>query len=214
MKEKDFINQLKLLIGFKKRKHELVSIKDIDFDVRDQYNLTIALKSLFNLCSIELDSNLKNKLKSDFEKFSDQGRWIIHNTFNGGVFLREPERILFIKLEFSSVNNIAKAIVEFESEIRNKRNTKYKPNTGKTEVFEWKIHSIFPHFNLFPKIVQGYLISTLAKIGKEICENSNKNSWHLIYTHDFEISAILENEVIEKFKVFYLRDEKSPLRLD
>jgi hypothetical protein len=214
MKKIDLISQFKTLFISKKKQYRLIQIKDIDFDVRDQYNLTIALKSLFNLCSIELDSNLQKKLKKDFEVFIERSRWVIHNTFNGGLFLREPERILKIDLKLSTENMTIQSIIEFDSEIRNSRNTKNKKNTGKIEVFEWNIHAVFPHFSLYPKKVQGFLISTLAKIGKEICENSNKNSWHLIYTHDFEISAILENEVIEKFKVFYLRDEKSPLRLD
>ena len=73
---------------------------------------------------------------------------------------------------------------------------------------------IFPHFHFYPKKVQISLITALAKIGKEICEKENKYSWHMIYTHDFEIKAILDNEIVETLEVLYLRDENSPKRTD
>lgn len=168
------------------------------------------------MCSKELDKSLQNRLIEDFGFFLSNGKWQIHNTYNGGLlFLREPEKIAELRLEFLSETKTARAIVEFDCEVRNQRNVKYKEEVvGKTEFVEWKIEGIFPHFNFYPKVVQGYLISALAKIGKEICEKVNKDSWYLIYTHDFEIKAILDGEVIETIKVLNLRDESSPKRVD
>lgn len=191
------------------------SIEEIDFNVRDAKKLASALISLFNICSGELEKPMQNWLIEDFGTFISKGKWQVHNTYNGGLlFLREPERIMELRLEFSSQEKTAQAIVEFDSEVRNQRNIKYKTDAGKTESVEWKLLGIFPHFHFYPKVVQGFLIMALAKIGKEICEKQNKDSWHIIYTHDFEIKAILDGEVIDTLRVLYLRDENSPKRTD
>jgi hypothetical protein len=190
-------------------------IKEIDFSVRDAEKLASALISLFNVCREELKKPLQNKLIEDFGTFLSQGKWTIHNTYNGGLlFLREPERVSELRLEFSSQEKTAQVVVEFDSSTRNQRNTKYKPDAGKTESVEWKLSWLFPHFHFYPIEVQRFLIMALAKIGKEICEKENKDSWHMIYTHDFEIKAILDGEVIDTLEVLYLRDENSPKRTD
>ena len=190
-------------------------VKQIEFDVRNGKKLSMALIKLFNLCNDKIKESLQNKLIEDFGMFLFKGKWMIHNTFSGGLlFLREPERIKEIRLEFSSREKIAHAVVEFDSAIRNERNIKYKTNKGKIDKVEWNLLGIFPHFIIYPKVIQGILITSLAKIGKEICEKKNKNSWYMIYTHDFEIKAILDEEVIETIKVFNLRDGNSPKRND
>lgn len=190
-------------------------INEIVFNIRDAKQLALALTSVFQVCCEELDKGHQSLLIEDFDVFLSRGKWQIHNTFNGGLlFLREPERIAEIRLEFSSNKTTANAIVEFDYEVRNQRNIKYKNGAGKSEVVEWKLAGVFPHFMIYPKTVQGYLITALAKIGKEICEKKNKDSWYMIYTHDFEIKAMLDGEVIEVFNVFYLRDKNSPKRTD
>lgn len=191
------------------------SIKEIEFNIRDTKNLAIALISLYKICEKELEKSQQNTLIEDFGTFLSSGKWQIHNTYAGGLlFLREPEKIKELRLEFSSQLKTAKAIVEFESEFRNERNTKNKQVEGNTEIVEWKLLGIFPRFNFYPKKVQIYLITALAKIGKEICENHNKFSWFMIYTHDFQIKAILDGEIVEKIDVLNLRDENSPKRTD
>lgn len=190
-------------------------IEEIDFHVRDAKKLASALIRLFNLCSDKLKPSMQNWLIEDCGMFLSQGKQQIHNTYNGGLlFLREPERIKELRLEFCSHEKLAKVIVEFDSSVRNERNIKYKTNAGKVEGIEWKLLGIFPHFHFYPKEVQGILIMALAKIGKEICETQNKDSWHMIYTHDFEIKAILDGEVFGTIEVRYLRDENSPRRRD
>ena len=210
---------MKKALGRLSPKHEIANkmnpIKEIEFNVRDAEKLALALTALFNVCKEKLDKPLQNWLIEDFGMFLSKGKWQIHNTYDGGLlFLREPEKIMEFRLEFSSDEKTARAIVEFDSEVRNQRNIKYKEDAGKIEVAEWKLLGIFPRFIFYPKVVQGYLITALAKIGKEICEKGNKGSWHMIYTHDFEIKAILDGEVIETLDVFYLRDENSPKRID
>lgn len=190
-------------------------IKELNFNVRNAKELAKALISLFQICSKELDEPLQNRLIEDLGVFLSTGKWQIHNTYNGGLlFLREPEKIKEIRLEFSSQHKIAQAIVEFDGEIRNERNTKYKEINGTTEIVEWKLLGIFPHLYFYPKKVQIYLITALAKIGKEICEKENKFSWHMIYTHDFKIKVILNDEIVEIIEVLFLRDENSPKRTD
>jgi hypothetical protein len=191
------------------------SIKDIEFNIRDANTLAIALISLYKICEIELDKSLKNKLIEDFGVFLSSGKWQIHNTYNGGLlFIREPEKIKEIRLEFSSELKTANAIVEFDCEFRNERNIKYKEVKGNTEIVEWKLLGVFPHFNFYPQKVQMYLITALAKIGKEICEKENKSSWHMIYTHDFKIKVFLDSKIIETIDVRNHRDENSPKRMD
>ncbi|WP_341900781.1 hypothetical protein [Fluviicola taffensis] len=182
-------------------------LENMEFKVRDTKVLFSALTSLFNLCKEELPDSLENWLIEDFGGFLSKGKWRIHNTYNGGIlFLREPETIVEIRLEFSSELKTALAIVEFDTEIRNKRNTKYKPNAGKTEQAEWNLEDVFTHFTYYPQKVQIYLISALAKIGKEICEKQNKESWYMKYTSDFQIKAILNGEVVDCYDVLNFAD--------
>ncbi|MGK0364691.1 MAG: transcription elongation factor GreA-like protein [Saprospiraceae bacterium] len=63
--------------------------------------------------------------KKDFEFYLDRGRFVVHNTIAGGIiFLREPEIINGIKIEFNSELNAAFVAVEYASEKRNARNLK------------------------------------------------------------------------------------------
>lgn len=182
-------------------------LKEIEFKVRDTKALLSALTALFNVCKEELSDSLENKLIEDFGYFIAKGKWVVHNTYNGGIlFLREPERIQEIRLEFSSDSRAIMAIVEFDTDIRNQRNTKYKPKAGKTEQAEWNLEGLFTHFKLYPQKVQTYLLSALAKIGKEICEKQNQESWYMKYTHDFKIKALLDNEVVDWYEVKKFRD--------
>lgn len=181
-------------------------VENIDFKVRDGKALASALISLFKRCEEELTDTLQNRLIEDLGYFLAKGKWTIHNTYNGGIlFLREPEKIMEIRLEFSSNLKTAQAIVEFDTEHRNERNTKYKPNAGKTEQTEWNLLGIFPSFIFYPPQVQTYLISALAKIGKEICEKQNQESWYMKYTADFQIKCILNGEVVDWYEVLKLR---------
>lgn len=178
------------------------AIECIEFKVRDNKVLTTALTCLFNICKAELSPSLMNKLSEDFDHFVSNGKWYIHNSYNGGfLFIREPEKILEIRLNFSSDKDVATAVVEFDNEIRNQRNVKYNPNVGKIDQNEWPLNGVFPHFRLYPKPVKIYLISALAKIGKEICEDRNRNSWYMKYTSDFNIRAILDEEEVDSYHV-------------
>lgn len=177
-------------------------IEPIVFKVRDDKVLTLALDCLFNICKAELSPSLQKKLSEDFHHFSSNGKWHIHNSYNGGfLFIREPEKIEEIRLNFSSDEDVATAVVEFDSEIRNPRNVKYKPNVGKIDQNKWPLNCVFPHFRLYPKPVKIYLTSALAKIGKEICEDGNRNSWFMKYTSDFKIKVILDEEEVDSYHV-------------
>ena len=182
-------------------------VNNITFNVRNGKALAQALISLFELCEEELTDSMQNWLIEDFGQFIHKGKWTVHNTYNGGIlFLREPERIEEIRLEFSSQLKTAWAIVEFDTRNRNKRNTKYKPTAGKLEATEWNLEGMFPKFNFYPHKVQILLISALCKIGKEICEKENRESWYMKYTHDFTIKAMLDNEVVDWYEVKKFRD--------
>lgn len=182
-------------------------VDNITFNLRNSKALAQALISLFKLCEGELDPSMQNWLIEDFGQFIHRGKRIVYNTYNGGIlFLREPERIEEIRLEFSSQLKTAWAIVEFDTANRNERNTKYKPTAGKLEAEEWNLEGIFPQFKFYPPKVQAILISALCKIGKEICEQQNRESWYMKYTHDFKIKAMLDNEVVDWYEVKKFRD--------
>ena len=95
-----------------------------------------ALDTAYQLCSIYLTEEERVLFRYDLNFFyHEKGRWIVHNTFAGGIiFLREPETITKIEIEFRSEQNEAMASVIYSSEKRNARNIKYKPNADKLKV--------------------------------------------------------------------------------
>jgi hypothetical protein len=162
----------------------------------------------YKLMIPHLDIENQEMLKQDFDKFKEQGTWVVHNTFSGGIiFLREPEIINKIKIEFSSELNQATASVEYSSEIRNLRNIKYKPDTGKIESTKWNMLAIFPNFSKYDKPIKIILILIIGKIVKRICEYRNVNSWFMKYEKEFELELELDNELVQKLNVEFDKTE-------
>ncbi len=155
------------------------------------------LDRAFRIISTEIEPAHKEFLREDFELFRSRGRYIVNNTFMGGIiFLREPETIERIKIDFKTDTNSALAEVEYGSEIRNKRNVKYKPNAGKIESVEWSMLGIFPNFFKYDKEIKIVLVVLIGNFVKVICEYFNQNSWFMMYEKNFDIEIILDNEKV------------------
>src|SRR4051794_8910512 len=105
-----------------------------------------AFNELYRLSSIDLTEEEKILLRYDLDFFYEKGRWVILQTFAGGIiFLREPETINKIEIQFHSNQNEALALVVYGSKKRNARNIKYKPGTGQIENLTWNMLGIFPN---------------------------------------------------------------------
>ncbi len=169
---------------------------------RRQENLLKGLDKFYEIVSSEIKEEHKALFREGFEKFRKTGRYSVHNTFAGGIiFLREPEIIEKIKIDFKTVTNDALAEVEYSTEIRNKRNTKYKPNAGKTESIDWNMLGVFPHFNKYDKGIKIAILTLIGNFVKVICEDLNQNSWFMKYEKNFELEIILDNEMINKLSI-------------
>jgi hypothetical protein len=143
--------------------------------------------------------NHKQLIKEDFELFKSKGRWWVHNTFSGGIiFLREPETIEGIKIDFNTDTNSALVEVEYGSDLRNSRNVKYKPNAGKIESAKWSMFGVFPYFDKYEREIKIALMMLIGKFVKTICEDLNQNSWFMKYEKDFDLEMFLDNELVIK----------------
>lgn len=163
-----------------------------------------ALETIYRLISHGLEETEKTQLRNDFDHYREKGKWWVHNTFAGGIlFLREPENVSGVYIDFCSIRNQVVAKVEFASEERNARNVKYKQNPGKIEQTYWNLAGVFPNFNQYRHSVKLALIAMIGRIVKGICEYYNESSWFMRYTQPFEIKLFLDGkmEFTDKVKV-------------
>jgi len=176
-------------------------INQIEFSSRSK-KLLEQLDSAFGIISANLIGDDKAILQKDFDQFKKKGRWMLHKTFAGGIiFLREPEIIECIKIEFYSETNEAIPSVEYASGKRNARNIKYKPNTGKIESITWNMLGIFPHFVKYEKSIKISLMIIIGKMVKGICEYYKKNSWFMKFEKEFEMELLLDGVSELKYNV-------------
>lgn len=164
--------------------------------------LLVALESVFKMIAVELNAEQRSLLRQDFDFYSGKGKYIVHNTFAGGIiFLREPETINRIKMEFDSKLNEAFVCVEYASEKRNERNVKYKPDVGQIESITWKMLVIFPNFNKYNLALKIILIALIGKMVQCICEHYRKNSWFMQFEKEFEIELFLDGKIAAIYPV-------------
>lgn len=158
--------------------------------------LLLALESVFKIIALELNTEQRSLLRQDFDFYSKKGKYLVHNTFAGGIiFLREPETINRIKIEFDSMLNETVVCVEYASEKRNARNVKYKPDAGQIESIKWKMLAVFPNFNKYSAAIKNILVAMIGKIVQCICEHYRKNSWFMLYEKEFEIELFLDGKI-------------------
>lgn len=171
---------------------------DLDFNFWTKGQLEKDLDILLNL----LPKNESEILTQDFKTFLEKGRFIVQNTFAGGIlYLKEPEGIDYVKVIFNTEINQAIAIVEYSSKHRNPTNTKYKPFAGKIESIPWNPSLIFPHFIEYSKEVQETLLLALGKMVKTICEYHYINSEFMKYKSDFDFQMVLDDDILHTYKV-------------
>lgn len=179
-------------------------INQLNFPPRNQELLAKTLEEAFSLIAPELATKYQSMLlREDFEFLSTQYRFYkIHNTFAGGIiFLREPETIEEIRIEYYSFSNSAVVSVEYASEQRNARNIKHKPGTGKIESTTWNMLGIFPHFAAYENSIKIYLLAIIGKLTKVICEHHKADSWFMQYEKPFEIQIFLDHEIVLTYHV-------------
>lgn len=179
----------------------LNQVKAINYHLRSK-ELSTNFEEVIGLLANHLTEHQFKLLRSDFDFYLDKGRWWVHNTFAGGIiFLREPEMINSVKIEFNTQENKALASVEYGSAQRNARNVKYKPKAGKIESRNWNMLGVFPNFSQHTQPVKIVLMAIIGKIVKLICENENKNGWFMKYEKAFEIDLFLDEGLELRYKV-------------
>ena len=73
-------------------------IKDIEFKTGQNFHFDLDRE--FELISSNLDLKEQELLKTDFDFFLDKGKFLVINTFGGGIlFLKVPELIESIKID-------------------------------------------------------------------------------------------------------------------
>jgi hypothetical protein len=178
----------------------LDKIKDIEFTTGS--NFSYNLDREFELISSSLESDKKEFLNEDFKQFFDKGRFLVMNTFVGGIlFLKVPERIENIRIDSQTESNEFKASVIFESDSRKTENIKDKPEVGKTEFTKWNIKAIFPNFNKYEKTIQKALLIVIGKIVKRICEYGRANFAYMKIENEFEIELLIDGRIESNLKV-------------
>ena len=169
-------------------------INKIDFPYRIQEQIDL-LDKAFNRIADEATAEEKKLLKEDFNVFIERGRFVILNTFAGGIiFLREPEVIEYIKIDFDTASNRLYSSVRYGSENRKERNVKYKPEAGQTESTEGSLSILMPNFFRYNINIQLALMLIIGKIVKKICESHSENSWFMKYEKDFMTSISINGE--------------------
>jgi hypothetical protein len=176
-------------------------IAQIDFNYRTQ-ELVDQLEESFELISQACTVSDKQLLRKDFNLFIERGRFILLQTFAGGIiFLREPETIEYILVDFSESQQRINFSVRYQSDKRNTRNVKYKPNAGQVESSAAGISAIFPHFFEYEKNIQTLFLLIVAKIIKKICEHHKRESWFMKYEQGFPLSISIDSKEILKFEI-------------
>ncbi|MGB0869630.1 MAG: hypothetical protein ACPGSD_08525 [Flavobacteriales bacterium] len=175
-------------------------IKGIKF--KTEQNFRFELDKEFKLISSHLNLKEIELLKSDFDFFLEKGKFLVHNTFSGGIlFLKVSERIEKIIIDSQSDNNEFEASVVFESDLRRAENIKYKPKAGKIETTKWNAQGIFPNFYQYEKFVQGALLTVIGKIVKRICEYGQENFVYMNIENQFGIELLINGQIESKLKV-------------
>lgn len=170
---------------------------------------TTDLELIYKLMAANSTKRDIRLLRQDFDKFILRGRFIVLNTFAGGIiFLREPETIEKITLEFIRTTNQTLASVEYATEKRNARNIKYKPNTGKFERINWHMVEVFPNFWAYEKSIQIILMMIIGKTVKRICEYYNKCNCFVKYEKAFNLELFLDGVLELDFNI---EEENNPL---
>ncbi|WP_299555492.1 hypothetical protein [Seonamhaeicola sp.] len=175
-------------------------IKDIEFETGQNFHFDLDRE--FELISSNLSLKEQELLKADFDFFLDKGKFLVINTFCGGIlFLKVPELIEKIMIESRAEKKDIKASVFFESELRKAENIKYKPKAGKIESTEWNVKSIFPSFFQYEKKIQIALLTVIGKVVKRICEYGRTNFAYMKIENEFEIELLINRQVKSKLKV-------------
>jgi hypothetical protein len=165
-------------------------------------NLNYDLGREFQLISSYLDPEEQEFLKMDFECFFEKGRFLVLNTFCGGIlFLKVSEPIEKIKIESRSNSKCFEASVIFKSESRRTENTKYKPKAGRTESVKWNVDSIFPNYYKYQKTIQNALLIVIGKIVKSICEYGRANFVYMRIENEFKIELLMDGRIESQLKV-------------
>ena len=175
-------------------------IKEVEF--KTGQNFSFDLDKEFELISSNLDLKEKELLKTDFEFFSEKGKFLVINTFGGGIlFLKVPERIEKIKIDSQTDKNNFKASVVFESDSRKTENIKHKLEASKIESTEWNVKAIFPNFYKYEKKIQKALLTVIGRIVKRICEYGRTNFAYMKIENEFEIELQINGQIISELKV-------------
>ncbi|MAL58555.1 MAG: hypothetical protein CMC14_00755 [Flavobacteriaceae bacterium] len=175
-------------------------IKEIEFKTGLNFNFN--LDKEFELISSKLNLKEKESLKNDFEFFIEKGKYLVINTFGGGIlFLKVPERIEKINIESRTDRNDFKASVVFESDLRKVENIKYKPEASRIESTEWTVKAIFPNFFQYKKEIQKAILTVIGKIVKRICEYGQTNFAYMKIENEFEIELLIDGKIESKLKV-------------
>jgi hypothetical protein len=175
-------------------------IKDIEFKTGQNFNFDLDRE--FELISSNLSLSEQELLKADFEFFLDKGKFLVINTFGGGIlFLKVPELIESIKIESQTDKKEFKASVIFESYMRKAENIKYKPEVGKIESTQWNTKAIFPNFHQYDRKIQKALLIVIGNIVKRICEYGRTNFAYMKIENEFEIELLINGQIESKLKV-------------
>lgn len=178
----------------------LLDIRDLDFTTGP--NFSYNLNREFELISSNLTTTDQKRLQSDFDHFFEKGRFVILNTFAGGIlFLKVPERIekIIIKSNFETKELVASVV--YGSKQRRVENIKHKSKAGNIESAIWKTVSIFPHFHQYLELTQKALLLVIGKLVKRICEYGHNNFAYLQIENEFEIELLIDNQLVSKLMV-------------
>lgn len=176
-------------------------INQIEFTVTKN-ELADALDASFDLASDNLSDDNSSLFRYDLDYFLEKGRWLVHNTFAGGIiFLREPETINKIEILFQSDKDDAIATVEYASEKRNSRNVKYKPDVGQIESATWFMGQVFPNFNKHQKDIKLILMAIVGNITKDICEKYRRDTWFMKFDKPFDLRLFLDGRLELNYRI-------------
>jgi hypothetical protein len=156
-------------------------------------NLEYSLENQFDIIESYLDEEDKHRLKQDVKRFNTIGRFVIQNTFCGGIlYLKVPERISRIELKVKDELDYIQALVEYESDERVNENIKYKTSFGKIEVENWDVNKIFPNFFKYSKDIQCGVLFLIGLLIKSLCEYGKDNLAHMKFMNNFQLKLTLE----------------------
>jgi hypothetical protein len=181
-------------------KNLLNEIKKVEFKVKQNFDFN--LNKEFELISHRLNLKEKELLNSDFQYFLNKGKFVVINTFVGGIlFLKVFEQIEKITIDYQTEKNDFNASVIFESDSRKVENIKYRPKAGKVQSIEWKDIAIFPNFFKYEKEIQIVLLTIIGKIVKWICEYGRTNFAYMKIENEFNIELLIDEQIETNLKV-------------